>query len=160
MSMIYVVQVSGGSEFNVVNTLLMKEIRAYAPRQELLERRKGIWNTVRRYIFPGYVFAETELTAVEYYLIRETEGVLKILGNPTPLSYSEEHRLRWIFESGMIGVNKGLVSGGTLTITDGLLKGREAEIVSYSIRQKRCRLCCKINGRKHFFSISAEIEKL
>ena len=62
-------------------------------------------------------------------------------------------------ESDTVDLSKGYAENGRLTITEGLLKGREAEIVSYSIRQKRCRLLCVINGRRHFFTVSAEIEK-
>ena len=158
--MIYVLQVAGEREVDVVLSLVMKEIKAYAPIREQLERRHGEWHTVRRLIFPGYVFAETEFTDKIYYKLRETNGVLKILGRPTPLSETEEKRLRPIFEAGVVGINKGHVKDGVLTITEGLLKGRESEIVSYSVRQKRCRLLCVINGRRHSFTVSAEIEKL
>ena len=157
--MIYVLQVESERETEVVMALVMKEIKAYAPIREQLERRHGEWHTVKRLIFPGYVFAETELNDEIYYELRQTSGVLKILGRPTPLYLSEEKRLRPIFEAGVIGISKGYAENGRLTITEGLLKGREAEIVSYSIRQKRCRLLCVINGRRHFFTVSAEIEK-
>lgn len=158
--MIYVLQVGSGREHDVVMSLVMNEIKAYAPIREQLERRHGEWHTVRRLIFPGYVFAETELTDEIYHKLRNTGGVLRILGSPTPLYLPEEKRLRPIFEAGVIGINKGHVINGRLTITEGLLKGREPEIVSYSIRQKRCRLCCDIGGRQHCFTVSAEIEKL
>lgn len=158
--MIYVLQVAGGQETDVVISLVMKEIKAYAPIREQLERRHGEWHTVKRLIFPGYVFVKTELDDKIYYKLRETNGVIKILGRPTPLYSTEEERLLPIFEAGVVGINKGHVKDGVLTITEGLLKGRESEIVSYSVRQKRCRLLCVINGRRHSFTVSAEIEKL
>lgn len=158
--MIYVLQVGSGREHDVVMSLVMNEIKAYAPIREQLERRHGEWHTVRRLIFPGYVFAETALTDEIYHKLRNTGGVLRILGRPTPLYISEEKRLRPIFEAGVIGINRGHVRNGVLTITEGLLKGREAEIVSFSIRQKRCRMVCMINGRRHSFTVSTEIEKL
>lgn len=136
--MIYVLQVSSGTELDVIGSLLMKDIIAYAPRQELLERRRGTWNKVQKFIFPGYVFADVQLTDDNYYKLKETDGVLRILGNPTPLSYSEEQRMRWLFSAGVLGISRGYVKDGRLMITYGLPAGRENEIISFSSRQKRC----------------------
>lgn len=158
--MIYVLHVQSGREYDIVNTLVMQDIKAYAPQHKLLERRKGIWNTVQRTIFPGYVFADIELTDEIYYMIRRTDGVVRFLGNPTPLPYAEQRRMQWIFDAGVLDVSRGYVKNGRLVITDGLLKGKEDRIVSYSRRQKRCKLYCEINGRRHYFSLSAEIEKV
>lgn len=142
------------------SALVMQGIKAYAPRHELLERRKGVWNTVQRIIFPGYVFADIRLSDEMYYKIRHTDGVVRFLGDPTPLSYSEQQRMQWIFDADVLGVSRGYVKDDVLIITDGLIKGREKYIVSYSRRQKRCKLYCEINGRRHYFSLSAEIDKV
>ena len=158
--MIYVLHVQSGKEYDIVNSLVMQDIKAYAPRHELLERRKGVWNKVQRSIFPGYVFVDTDLSDEIYYKIRHTEGVVRFLGDPTPLSYSEHHRMQWIFDTGVLDVSRGYVKDGRLVITDGLLKGREDRIVSFCRRQKRCKLYCEINGRRHYFSLSAEIDKI
>lgn len=158
--MIYVLHVQSGKEYDIVNSLVMQDIKAYAPKHILLERRKGVWNRVQRTIFPGYVFADIELSDEIYYKIRHTEGVVRFLGDPTPLSYSEQQRMQWIFDAGVLDVSRGYVKDGRLVITDGLLKGREDRIVSFSRRQKRCRLYCEINGRRHYFSLSAEIDKI
>lgn len=158
--MIYVLHVQSGRENDIVNLLAMQEIKAYAPQHKLLERRKGVWEAVLRTVFPGYVFADIELNAEEYYKIRRTDGVIKFLGNPTPLPYAEQQRMQWIFDAGVLDVSRGYIENGRLVITDGLLKGREDQIVSYSRRQKRCKLYCEINGRRHYFSLSAELEKV
>lgn len=158
--MIYVLHVQSGKEYDIVNSLAMQGIKAYAPQHKLPERRKGVWNTVQRTIFPGYVFADTGLTDDIYYKIRRTDGVIKFLGDPTPLSYAEQRRMQWIFDAGVLGVSRGYIQNGKPVITDGLLKGREEHIVSYSRRQKRCKLYCEINGRRHYFSLSSELEKV
>ena len=158
--MIYVLHVQSGKEYDIVNSLVMQDIKAYAPKHILLERRKGVWNKVQRTIFPGYVFADITLSDETYYKIRHTDGVVRFLGDPTPLSYSEQHRMQWIFDAGVLDVSRGYIKNGRLVITDGLLKGREDRIVSFSRRQKRCKLYCEINGRRHYFSLSAEIDKI
>ena len=158
--MIYVLHVQSGKEYDIVNSLVMQDIKTYAPKHILLERRKGVWNRVQRSIFPGYVFVDTDLSDEIYYKIRHTEGVVRFLGDPTPLSYSEQHRMQWIFDTGVLDVSRGYVKDGRLVITDGLLKGREDRIVSFCRRQKRCTLYCEINGRRHYFSLSAEIDKI
>jgi transcriptional antiterminator NusG len=159
--MIYVLHVRSGFECEIVSSLVMQDIKAYAPRHILLERHKGIWHRVQRAIFPGYVFVDIQLTDDIYYKIRNTDGVVRFLGfPPTPLPYSEQKRMQWIFDAGLIDVSHGFIRNGKLVITDGLLKGREDCIVNYSIRQKRCKLYCMINGKRHCFSLSAEPEKV
>ncbi|MCB6616951.1 transcription termination/antitermination NusG family protein [Ruminococcus sp. 210702-SL.1.03] len=159
--MIYVVHVTSGMEYETVQALVMQGIKAYAPKHHLLERRRGEWTTVSRYLFPGYVFADLpQLTDEVYYKVRNTDGVIRFLGSPSPvpLSYSEQRRMQWIFDAGVLGVSKGHVHDGKIVITSGLLLGRENDIISFSKRQKRCKLCCVINGRKHYFSLSAELD--
>ena len=148
--MIYVIYVQSGREHDVVATLRDKNINAYAPAHDLLERKGGVWRMVRRMIFPTYVFVNSEgITDELYYTVKNTVGVLRFLGRPpTPLPMSEEVRLRWILDVGKV------------TITEGLLKGREHCIVKYSKRRKRCTLYCEINGRRHYFDVAAELEKI
>lgn len=157
--MIYVLHVQSGREHDIVNSFAMQDIKAYAPRHKLLERRKGKWKSVLRTVFPGYVFADIELNTDVYYKIRRTDGVIKFLGNPTPLPYAEQRRMQWIFDAGVLDVSRGYVKNGEFVITYGLLKGREDHIVSFSVRQKRCKLYCEYLGRRHYFSLSAEIER-
>lgn len=74
--MIYVVHVTSGMEYETVQALVMQGIKAYAPKHHLLERRRGEWTTVSRYLFPGYVFADLpQLTDEVYYKVRNTDGV-------------------------------------------------------------------------------------
>lgn len=49
--MIYVVHVTSGMEYETVQALVMQGIKAYAPKHHLLERRRGEWTTVSRYLF-------------------------------------------------------------------------------------------------------------
>ena len=90
--MIYVIYVQSGREHDVVATLRDKNINAYAPAHDLLERKGGVWRMVRRMIFPTYVFVNSEgITDELYYTVKNTVGVLRFLGRPpTPLPMSEE----------------------------------------------------------------------
>ena len=58
--MIYVIYVQSGREHDVVATLRDKNINAYAPAHDLLERKGGVWRMVRRMIFPTYVLLHRE----------------------------------------------------------------------------------------------------
>lgn len=160
--MIYVVHIQSGRECDVVAALKEKGITACAPTHDLLERKGGVWHTVRRIIFPGYVFIRSEgITDQLYYAVRNTSGVVRFLGRPpTPLPMSEEVRLRWILDAGCLSVSKGYIKDGKVTITDGILIGREHCIIKYNKRHKRCTLYCEINGRRHYFDVSAELEKV
>lgn len=160
--MIYVIYVQSGRENDVVSALRNKNITACSPTHDLLERKGGVWHTVRRLIFPTYVFVNSECIADElYYAVKNTVGVVRFLGRPpTPLPMSEEVRLRWIIDIEDLTISRGYIKGGKVTITEGLLKGREHCIVKYSRRRKRCTLYCEINGRRHYFDVAAELEKI
>ena len=81
--MIYVIYVQSGREHDVVATLRDKNINAYAPAHDLLERKGGVWRMVRRMIFPTYVFVNSEgITDELYYTVKNTVGVLRFLGRP------------------------------------------------------------------------------
>ena len=123
--MIYVIYVQSGREHDVVAALRDKNINAYAPAHDLLERKGGVWRMVRRMIFPTYVFVNSEgITDELYYTVKNTVGVLRFLGRPpTPLPMSEEVRLRWILDVENLTVSRGYINSGKVTITEGLLKG-------------------------------------
>lgn len=160
--MIYVIYVQSGREHDVAAALREKNITACAPAHDLSERHKGVWRTVRRIIFQGYVFIRSErITDEIYYAVRNTAGVVRFLGRPpAPLPKAEEARLRWILDAENLNVSKGYIKDGKVIITDGILTGREHCIVKYSRRRKRCTLYCEINGRRHYFDVSAELEKV
>jgi transcriptional antiterminator NusG len=160
--MIFVVHVQSGMEHDVVSSLREKKILACSPTHDLLERKKGMWHTVRRLIFPGYVFIIADSISDDmYYTVRNINGVVRFLGRPpTPLPMSEQHRLIWILETENLTVSKGYIKDGRVTVTDGILTGREHCILKYSKRRKRCTLYCEINGKRHYFDVSAELDKI
>ena len=57
--MIYVIYVQSGRENDVVSALRNKNITACSPTHDLLERKGGVWHTVRRLIVPSYVLVKT-----------------------------------------------------------------------------------------------------
>lgn len=160
--MIYVIYVQSGREHDVVAALRDKNINACAPTHELSERHKGVWRTVRRIIFQGYVFIRSErITDEIYYAVKNTAGVVRFLGRPpAPLPKAEEVRLRWILDTENLTVSRGYINRNKVTITEGLLKDREHCIVKYSRRRKRCTLYCEINSRRHYFDVAAELDKI
>ncbi len=160
--MIYVLHVQTGKEVDVVNRLAEQNITAYAPRHELLERHKGVWSTVSRIIFSGYVFVDIyKLDSNLYYKVRNINDVVKFLGSPPiPLSVWEANRLDWVFDTNVLTVSKGYIENCKVKITHGILVGKEHHIIKHNRRQKRCTLFCEINGKRHFFDLSVELEKI
>ena len=160
--MIYVLHVQSGKEQDVVRKLAEWNIQSSAPTHDLLERRKGNWNTVSRLIFPGYVFVSLKTVAENiYYIIYTVDGVIRFLGQPPePLKQQEADRLQWIFKAKNLTVSRGYIKDGRLHITDGILIGREHCILKYNRHRKRCTLYCEINGRRHYFDVSADLDKI
>ncbi len=73
-----------------------KVFSVVVPMREMTEYRKGEKKTVRRKIFPGYVFVEMDMSNDSWYHIRKTHGVTGFVGAdaaPEPLSRREVDRL-------------------------------------------------------------------
>lgn len=66
------------------------------PTREVTEYKKGEKKTVRRKIFPGYVFIEMNMSSDSWYFVRKTYGVAGFVGaeaKPEPLKKHEVDRL-------------------------------------------------------------------
>ena len=84
--MIYVIYVQSGREHDVVAALRDKNINAYAPAHDLLERKGGVWRMVRRMIFPTYVFVNSEgITDELYYTVKKYCRRIEIFWADRPL---------------------------------------------------------------------------
>ena len=161
--MIYVVTTVSGRELETVSALRRADYEAYVPRA-LRRRRKGkeCFYTAE-IMFDGYVFISlsAELTADDYYKIREVKTVGNFLSKRAALSEKEAEYVRTLCNNGQnVGVSAGYVKGGVLHITSGWLKRFEDKIVRWSARQHKATVEITLHGEPYRITCTADIEKV
>lgn len=70
--------------------------RILVPEEDEIDVKDGRKRTVRRKIYPGYVFVEMEVSDRSWYVVRNTPGVTGFVGSatkPVPLEPQEVRRI-------------------------------------------------------------------
>ncbi len=70
--------------------------RILVPEEDEIDVKDGRKRTVRRKIYPGYVFVEMEVNDRSWYVVRNTPGVTGFVGSatkPVPLESQEVRRI-------------------------------------------------------------------
>lgn len=149
--MIYVLQVQTGKELDICAALNRDDISASVPRERLLIRKGGLWTKVLKLLFPGYVFAEVEYSAEIFHKVKTVSGVIRFLGDPTPLPESEAEMIRWLSNDGNVIEPSELISdseGGVIGYK-GFLEGSEDKIKRLNLRQKKASVEVRFGGKVH-----------
>ena len=134
----YVIHVVTGREDMVVtnvNKLVRKDLFAecFNPTYKVHKRFKGVWKTVERPLFPGYVIVDTDDPKAMAMALRSIAGAIRILGNDcgyTPLPKDEQRWIANFTQKGdrAIGLSTGVIEGDQVIVTQGPLINRTASI--------------------------------
>ena len=119
--MIYVLQVQTGKELDVRCRLLREGISAEVPRERIIIRKGGLWSKMIKNLFPGYVFVDIDLNAEMFHRINPVPGVIRFLGNPTPLPEHEAEMLKWLSNGGEVIEPSAVTVNCDKIYCDGLL---------------------------------------
>lgn len=123
-------------------------IHTYVPKYDALYKKGGKIFTEQRRSMPGYVFVESELSGMGFYieskpLISWSEYALKLLryGNSNLDSNFEmksderEIFMKLFDDKGCVDISKGFIEGDLIIITEGPLVGLEG-LIKKIIRHK------------------------
>jgi transcriptional antiterminator NusG len=86
----YAVYTQSRHEARVEKGLRQKEIECFLPRMTTLSRRRDRKILIQLPLFPGYIFVRTFLKASEHHEILKVPGVVRLLGNGSPMPVPEE----------------------------------------------------------------------
>lgn len=145
----YVIQVKTGEEQKIARHLKESGLRALAPVENRPIHTGGTWGRKEYALFPGYVFIQMEYNAENYYMLKNTGGVILLLAGT--LSYLETE---WIMLlSGRDGepLAPTLVreaEGGTLEIEGGILERFKSRVVKIDKRSRRATIELSVCGEK------------
>lgn len=155
--MIYVLQVQTGKELAVRSQLLREGIAADVPRERIIIRKGGLWSKMIKILFPGYVFVDVDFSPEIFHRINPVTGVIRFLGQPTPLRENEAEMIQWLSNGGEVIEPSNVISleDGQI-VCDGFLAGHEDKIKRLNLRQKKAAVEVRFGGKTHKANLSVE----
>lgn len=129
--------------------------------RDRIEKRRGERVLVRKRLFPGYLFLETDDIGPFARAIRSEIRIGSILHDSEsyqPLNERDEYILRELIdEEGTIGVSTGIIENDAVRITAGPLTGREVRIRRIDRHRLTAVLAMEAFGRETEFVVGLEI---
>lgn len=167
----YVAQVGSGQEATVrdmcrqmVDSAILQD--CFLPEYETMRKVQGEWQSVRRKLFPGYLFLVTESLPSLLMQLKNVPANVRLLGQGaiegeiTPLSEEEKD---WIVafmdETHCVRMSEAVIEGDVIFITRGPLLGREAIIKKIDRHKRRAQIEISMFGRTSMATIGLEVIK-
>lgn len=133
----YAVQVYTGQEqktLKICESYMENDsfVQFFCPKYEASYKRKGVRRVVRRVLFPGYIFLDTEQIEEVYLQLKrfpEFTKVLTVGKECIPLTEPEKNFIKkhgnaeYIFE-----MSRGYIEGDEIIITEGAFAGYEGKL--------------------------------
>ena len=129
----------------------VSNLRIVVPKRKLRERKHGEWSDVVRVLFPGYILINGSIGTDEYYWIKDTLGVVKLLRYGQEIIHIEPNEINIIAHlignDEIIGYSKVFVEGGFIRVIDGPLLSMEGYIQSIDHRKGRAKVKLDFLGK-------------
>lgn len=133
-------------------------IRILVPKRKLRERKEGIWNEKVRILFPGYVLLNGDVSTSEYYKIRSTPGLIRVLQDGSGLLEIHESEIqiinKLVQDGDVIGTSGILLEGEKIIVMDGPLKGLDGLIEHLDRRKGRAKVRFNFIGEPRLVDLS------
>ncbi len=162
----YVMQVRTGTEESI-QMQCEKKIDAgvlddcFIPYYEERRRIRGEWETLRKVLFPGYVFMVTEEPEELYKNLTTVTGLTKLLGTGreiVPLTEREQRFLEKMCGDGQIvEMSEGIIEQSQVKVMSGPLMGMEGYIRKIDRHKRKAWLELNMFGRKQMVQVGLEI---
>ena len=162
----YVIQVRTGSEENIrlqceanISQNVME--RCFIPYYEERRRIRGEWMTLKKILFPGYVFLITEEIDELFYQLKKVIGLTRLLGagdEIIPLTERErDFLLRFGGENQIVEMCEGIIEQSRIRILSGPLMGMEGQIRKIDRHKRKAWLEVEMFGRVQRVEVGLEV---
>jgi len=125
--------------------------RVVVPTEEEVEIRDGQRRTVRKRVFPGYIFVQMVMDDDSWYVVRNTPAVTGFVGSgarPTPISDEEVEKILRRMEAEQPRIRVSFREGETVRITQGPFADFMAVVDALYPEQGKVRLLVSFFGRE------------
>lgn len=162
----YVIQVRTGAEENIrlqCEAKIPQDVmeRCFIPYYEERRRIRGEWMTLKKILFPGYVFLITEKIEELYMQLKKVTGLTKLLGagdDIIPLTEAETEFLqRFGGEKQIVEMSEGIIEHSQVRILSGPLMGIEGQIRKIDRHKRKAWLEVEMFGRIQRVEVGLEV---
>lgn len=162
----YALFVATGEEDKVKERLRYKfknsaDIRLLVPKRKLRERKNGVWETKIRTLFPGYIMVNGPLGIEEYYTLKGTPGLIRILKDKSGLLEIHKNEIKvinsLIYEDEIIGTSNVVMEGTRIIVVEGPLLGMDGLIQSVDRRKGRAKVRLNFIGEPRLVDLSISL---
>lgn len=162
----YVIQVRTGSEENIrlqCEANIPQDVmeRCFIPYYEERRRIRGEWMTLKKILFPGYVFLITEEIDELFYQLKKVIGLTRLLGagdEIIPLTEREtDFLLRFGGENQIVEMSEGIIEQSRIRILSGPLMGMEGQIRKIDRHKRKAWLEVEMFGRVQRVEVGLEV---
>lgn len=143
------------------------KLKAFVPRLVRILKKQGKQIREEKRLFPNYIFVVTELDAESMMTILQNRvkplfdyvRMIKYKDHSLETLSEEEkqHLSQFLGEEYVIQASEGFIEGGTVTITQGPLKGLESQIVNIDRHKRTAKIKLQMLGQEQFITIGLEI---
>ena len=162
----YVIQVRTGSEDNIrlqceknISTNILKD--CFIPYYEERKHLKGEWRTLKKILFPGYVFLDSEEWERLFMNLKQVSGLTKLLGigdDVVPLTEEEvEFLTSFGGEDQVVPISEGILENSKVIVMSGPLTGKEGYIKKIDRHKRKAYLELPMFGRIQRIQVGLEI---
>jgi len=136
-------------------------VKTMVPKRKLRERRGGVWKTVIRKLFPGYVLLSGDMDGSNYHTIKSTPGILKLLKTgyePARIDPWEMDIVnRLMYNGDTIEYSDCFIKDGKIIVTSGPLLNMEGNIISVDRRKGRVKVNIAFMGEPRIVDLGISI---
>ena len=164
---IYVIQVTGGEENRVcklINDNVPQQFvnECFVPSSEHPFRTGESWKYIKRPMFPGYVFVDTDDVEGLVEQLRQVPRFTRVLGNGgrcMPLADDEVAWLQAVTSRGdrTFKMSRGIIKGGNLIVLSGPLMGRTAMVRKIDRHKRLAYVEVEMLGRRNLVKLGLEV---
>ena len=125
--------------------------RVVVPTEEEVEIRDGQRRTVRKRVFPGYIFVQMIMDDDSWYVVRNTPAVTGFVGSgakPTSISNQEVEKILHRMEAEEPRIKVSFREGETVRITQGPFADFMAVVDELNAERGKVRLLVSFFGRE------------
>lgn len=164
----YVIQVVAGKEAHVIH-LIERYIKpgliteCFSTKREVLRREGGTWQKCEENLLPGYLFVSCDDPSRVADCLKRIPAFTRMLGNDDVFIPLSDDEVRWLSrlttsEERIIRMSRGVIEeGGKVVVTEGPLRGYEANIKRIDRHKRVAWLEMRILGRTKSVKVGLEI---
>lgn len=169
----YALYVETGKEYvvekQIMNCFRNENVRSFIPSKIVTERKEGVERSVKKILYPGYVFIFLMMTPSVYHKLKRIPKLLCLVrtdknkntnnnGYYSKLSNDEmEFILRLSGKKGIIDYSDIKVLDDQVEVLSGPLQGLESLIINVDKRKKRVKLKFPFLGELKTISLGVRI---